>query len=43
MVGWVHNGWKQTIYGAMFNMILKDGTGSDNPMTLNGKVIKRYN
>ena len=26
----------------MFNMILKDGTRSDNAMTFNGVVLERY-
>ncbi len=38
MVGLEHEGDKQTEYGNMFNMILQDGTRSDNPMTVNGKV-----
>ena len=42
IVGWVHDGHKQTGYGSMFNMILKDGTRSDNAMTWNGYVHDRY-
>ncbi len=43
MVGWVHDGIQQTdaSYG-MFNIILKDGTSSNNAMTLNGRVKQRY-
>ncbi len=42
MVGWEHEGDKQTDNGCMFNMILKDGTRSDNAMTFLGKVKQRY-
>ncbi len=43
MVAWEHNGNKQTKCGCMFNMILNNGTRSDNPfMTVNGRVFKRY-
>ena len=38
MVGWEHNCDTQTGHSSMFNMILKDGIRSDNPMTLNGTV-----
>ncbi len=44
IAGWEHNGVYQTGYGygRMFNMILQDGTRSDNSMTDNGNVIERY-
>ena len=43
MVGWVHNGSKQTGSCMMFNMILKDGTRSDNPfIEWNGTVSEVY-
>jgi hypothetical protein len=43
MVAWEHNGHKQTTtYGCMFNMILQDGTRSDNLMTWFGNVYDRY-
>ncbi len=43
IVGWEHSGHKQTSRGSMFNMILKDGTRSDNPMIWsNGVVNDRY-
>ncbi len=42
MVGWEYNCDEQTNNGWLFNMILKDGTRSDNPFTLRGTVIKRY-
>ena len=38
IAGWEHDGKKQTNAGTMFNMILNDGTRSDNPMTLHGEV-----
>ena len=44
IAGWEHEGHEQTNdFSCMFNMILQDGTRSDNPMTLYGKVRKRYN
>ncbi len=42
MVGWEHNSKKQTNAGTMFNMILRDGTRSDNPFTWKGNVRQRY-
>ena len=42
MVGWVHSGVKQTGDGGMFNMILRDGTRSDNAFTWKGTVRQRY-
>ncbi len=42
MVGIEHSGHKQTNAGGVFNMILKDGTRSDNPFTSDGKVYDRY-
>ncbi len=42
MVGIEHDGKKKTNYGGLFNMILKDGTRSDNAMTWNGYVHDRY-
>ncbi len=42
MVAWEYNGDEQTSGLSMFNMILKDGTRSDNAMTRNGKVYDRY-
>ena len=43
MVGWEYNCEQQTDNGSLFNMILQDGTRSDNPfMTRNGCVIKRH-
>ncbi len=42
MVRWVHNGEEQTGYGGMFNMILRDGTRSDNAFTWKGTVRQRY-
>ena len=43
MVGWVHDGKKQTGSNWMFNMILQDGTRSDNAFTLpDGTVRQRY-
>ena len=43
MVGLEHNGKKQTSLGGgcMFNMILKDGTRSDNAMNNYGQVVVR--
>ncbi len=38
IVGWEHNGHEQTGDGWMFNMILQDGTRSDNAFTYYGKV-----
>ena len=42
MVGWEHNGKYQTMYGDLFNMILRDGTRSDNSFTWYGKENDRY-
>ncbi len=42
MVGLEHDGEYQTGYGNMFNMILKDGTRSDNAMTVDGEVLQKY-
>ncbi len=43
LAGWEHDGEKQTDVGyCMFNMILKDGTRSDNPMSRVGIVVNRY-
>ena len=43
MVGWEHNCDKKTSFDSfMFNMILQDGTRSDNPMTWNGYVHYSY-
>ena len=42
MVGWEHNGKHQTMYGDLFNMILQDGTRSDNSFTWYGKENDRY-
>ncbi len=42
MVGWVNDGETQTGIECMFNMILEDGTRSDNDMAYNGKVRQRY-
>jgi hypothetical protein len=43
IAGWEHSGHKQTEWGHMFNMILQDGTRSDNPMTnWNGEVLDSY-
>ena len=36
MVGWEHSGDEQTDDGFMFNMILQDGTRSDNSFTDDG-------
>ena len=33
MAGWEYNGNTQTGWSAMFNMILQDGTRSDNSFT----------
>ncbi len=38
MVGLEHSGMQQIDDGDMFNMILQDGTRSDNPMTVYGIV-----
>ena len=42
MVGLEHNGEQQTNKGSMFNMILQDGTRSDNAFTYDGRVHDRY-
>ena len=44
MVGWEHSGDEQTDDGFMFNMILQDGTRSDNSFTDDGygEARKRY-
>ena len=42
MVGWEYDSVIQTSYSNMFNIILKDGTRSDNAFTLYGKVKQRY-
>ena len=46
MVGWEYNGHKKTNdygYSFMFNMILQDGTRSDNAFIgWNGKMMQRY-
>jgi hypothetical protein len=42
IAGWEYNGVKHTGGGIMFNMILQDGTRSDNPFTQYGKVWQRY-
>ncbi len=42
MVGLEHDCDEQTSYRCMFNMILKDGTRSDNAMTIDGEVKQRY-
>ena len=40
MVAWEHDGKTQTGYDIMFNMILQDGTRSDNSFIgWNGKVM----
>ncbi len=38
IVGWVHDGKEQIGYGCLFNMILQDGTRSDNPFIDYGDV-----
>jgi hypothetical protein len=38
IAGIEHSGEKQTGHVGMFNMILQDGTRSDNPFTWNGEV-----
>ena len=42
MVGWEYDSVIQTSYSNMFNIILKDGTRSNNAFTLYGKVKQRY-
>ncbi len=42
MVGWVHSGVKQTGDDGMFNIILRDGTRSNNDFTWDGEVFERY-
>ncbi len=42
IVGWEHDGDGQTGRGCMFNMILQDGTRSDNPFTWFGYVYEEY-
>ena len=43
MVGWEHDGKKQTGCSLMFNMILQDGIRSDNAMiSIIGKAFDRY-
>ncbi len=43
MVAWEHDSKYQTGNGGdMFNMILKDGTRSDNPFTWYGTVLDSY-
>ncbi len=42
IAGIEHSGMQQTGRGTVFNMILKDGTRSDNDMTMNGRVLNRY-
>ncbi len=43
IVGWEHSGNKQTSRGSMFNMILNNGTRSDNPMIdVYGRVWQSY-
>ncbi len=40
MVGWEYNGVNQTEGGSMFNMILQDGTRSDNSFTYDGGYVE---